>query len=85
MKEDRIGVLLVYQYKDTKLLNESDLIKLQGFADQAAIAISNARMVSELIETNGYLVIRNEIHNLFTQLSMDNRSLPEMIQAVEKI
>ncbi|MBB6023214.1 sugar diacid utilization regulator [Paenibacillus sp. JGP012] len=84
MKEDRIGVLLVYQYKDAKLLNESDLIKLQGFADQAAIAISNARMVSELIETNGYLVIRNEIHNLFTQLSMDSRSLPEMIQAVEK-
>lgn len=85
MKEDRIGVLLVYQYKDTKLLNESDLIKLQGFADQAAIAISNARMVNELVETNGYLVIRNEIHNLFTQLSMDSRSLPEMIQAVEKI
>ncbi|WP_188592782.1 helix-turn-helix domain-containing protein [Paenibacillus silvae] len=84
MKEDRIGVLLVYQYKDTKLLNESDLIKLQGFADQAAIAISNARMVNELVETNGYLVIRNEIHNLFTQLSMDSRSLPEMIQAVEK-
>lgn len=84
MNKDRIGVMLVYQYKDTKLLNESDLIKLQGFADQAAIAISNARMVNELVETNGYLVIRNEIHNLFTQLSMDNRSLPEMIQAVEK-
>lgn len=84
MNTDRIGVMLVYQYNDGRLLNEGDLVKLQGYADQAAIAISNARLVSELVEKNSYLVNRSEIHQLFTRLSIDNAPLADMIKTMEK-
>lgn len=85
MNSDKIGVMLVYQLEEGKLLNADDLDKLQGFADQAAIAISNARMYSELVDTNNYLIQRNDIHNRFTQLSIENISLADMIATIAKM
>ncbi|WP_186326148.1 helix-turn-helix domain-containing protein [Paenibacillus sp. Y412MC10] len=70
MNKDKIGVMLIHQLNEGKRpFSEQDLHQLQGFADQAAIAIANARLYSELRESNRYLVKRSEIHHIFTKLS----------------
>ena len=82
MNTHKIGVMLVYQFEQNRRFAPHDLNVMQGFADQAAIAISNATMYSELLETNRYLVSRNEIHNQFTALSIEHVSLGHIIETV---
>ncbi|WP_339240327.1 helix-turn-helix domain-containing protein [Paenibacillus sp. FSL R5-0517] len=82
MNTHKIGVMLVYQFEQHRRFAPHDLNVMQGFADQAAIAISNATMYSELLETNRYLVSRNEIHNQFTALSIEHVSLEHIIETV---
>lgn len=82
MNQNKIGVMLVHQIHKEKQLDEEDLHQLQGFADQAAIAISNARLYYELRETNRYLVKRNEIHEVFTQLSIKDNNLETVVGTV---
>ncbi|WP_211748390.1 helix-turn-helix domain-containing protein [Paenibacillus sp. Marseille-Q4541] len=83
MKGNKIGVMLVHQLNEAKLpFQNQDLQQLQGFADQAAIAITNAKLYSELQETNRYLVKRSEIHNEFTKLSVRQDSLEVIITTV---
>lgn len=43
----RIGVMIIHQWRRIKVMNEHDLLLLEGFAEQAAIAIQNARYYSE--------------------------------------
>lgn len=83
--EKRIGVLTVHQYEGK--LTKHDLHLLQAFADQAAIAIQNAQLHSEvnkrleevthltnqLKEKNHFLLKRNEIHDTLTELSLYNQ------------
>jgi hypothetical protein len=86
MNKDRLGVMVVHQTnKNKRKLNGEDLRRLQGFADQAAIAISNARLFSELRDTNEYLVKRNQIHEVFTSLTMNNADLTKIVQTVERL
>ncbi|GLX69704.1 helix-turn-helix domain-containing protein [Paenibacillus glycanilyticus] len=75
MNNEKIGVMLVHQLRRHAKLDKRDLERLQGFADQAAIAISNARMFAELEEKNRYLTRRNEIHGIFTKLSVEGKDL----------
>lgn len=83
MNRDRIGVMLVHQLEDGRRpFHDQDLLHLQGFADQAAIAISNARMYSELREANEYLVKRSDIHNVFTKLSVRQESVEVLVGQV---
>lgn len=83
MNRDRIGVMLVHQLQDGRRpFHDQDLLHLQGFADQAAIAISNARMYSELREANQYLVKRSDIHNVFTKLSVRQESVEVLVDQV---
>ncbi|MGR6542406.1 helix-turn-helix domain-containing protein [Paenibacillus tundrae] len=82
MNTRKIGVMLVYQFTQYRRFAPHDLNVMQGFADQAAIAISNATMYSELLEKNRYLVSRNEIHNQFTKLSIEHGSLGHTIEKV---
>ncbi|WP_411342770.1 helix-turn-helix domain-containing protein [Paenibacillus sp. WLX1005] len=80
MHTDKIGVMLIYQFDDSRTLHQGDLDKLQGFADQAAIAIVHARMYSELLDNNRYLEQRSQIHRVYTQLSIDNAPLEQIVQ-----
>ncbi|MGE7607899.1 helix-turn-helix domain-containing protein [Peribacillus frigoritolerans] len=85
MNKDKLGVMIVHQiYKKQKLTND-DLRRLQGFADQAAIAITNARLFSDLRETNEYLVNRNHIHDVFTKLSFKDSDLIMVAKTVEQM
>lgn len=86
MNNDRLGVMVVHQTeKNKRKLTSEDLRRLQGFADQAAIAISNARLFSALRETNEYLVKRNQIHEVFTNLTFQNADLVKIVQIVERL
>lgn len=82
---DKLGVMVVHHTKNIRKLTRVDLLRLQGFADQAAIAISNARLFTELRETNEYLEKRNQIHEVFTNLTLKNADLVKIVQTVERL
>src|SRR4051812_8083215 len=85
MNKEKIGVMIVHQITKKRKLTNADLRRLQGFADQAAIAITNARLFSELKETNEYLVKRNHIHEVFTKLSLKDADLIKIAKTVERM
>lgn len=85
MNKDKIGVMIVHQLQRHKRMDERDLHRLQGFADQAAIAISNARLYSELEEKNRYLTKRNEIHDVFTKLSVEGNDLETVTRTMGRM
>lgn len=85
MNKERMGVMIVHQITQRRKPTEHDLRRLQGFADQAAIAITNARMYTELRETNRYLMKRSEIHEVFTRHSLDHKGIPAIIRTVERM
>jgi len=85
MNETKLGVMVVHQFKKKRPLGNEDLRRLQGFADQAAIAITNARLFTELRQTNNYLVKRNEIHEIFTKLSLNDTDLVKVSKTVERM
>lgn len=85
MNKAKLGVMIVHQIHKKRKLTANDLRRLQGFADQAAIAITNARLFSDLRETNEYLVKRNHIHEVFTKLSLKDSDLIMVAKTVEQI
>lgn len=85
MNGEKIGVMIVHQITNKRKLTNVDLRLLQGFADQAAIAITNARLFSELKKTNEYLVKRNHIHEVFTNLTLKDSDLIMIAKTVERM
>ena len=85
MNKEKIGVMIVHQITKKRKLTHEDLRRLQGFADQAAIAITNARLFTDLKETNEYLVKRNHIHEVFTKLSLKDSDLTMFAKTVERM
>lgn len=85
MNKEKCGVMVVHQFKKKRKLSIEDLHRLQGFADQAAIAITNARLFSELRKKNDYLMKRNKIHEVFTKLSLKDTDLVMVAKTVEQM
>ncbi|QKE75648.1 GAF domain-containing protein [Arthrobacter citreus] len=85
MNNDKLGVMIVHQINKKRKLTKDDLRRLQGFADQAAIAITNARLFSELRESNEYLLKRNQIHEIFTKLLLKDSDLIMVAKTVEQM
>ncbi|HLO29925.1 MAG TPA: HD domain-containing phosphohydrolase [Anaerolineales bacterium] len=59
LKDDLIGVLYVDNRAHSGIFVESDLVLISAFADQAAVAIENARLFENLKETNFQLEAAN--------------------------
>jgi putative nucleotidyltransferase with HDIG domain len=59
VKNDLIGVLYVDNRAHSGIFQESDLVLISAFADQAAVAIENARLFENLKETNFQLEAAN--------------------------
>ncbi len=99
MGEKRIGVMTVYQFNRQGRLTERHLHLLTGFADQAAIAIYNAELysemkmrlkeVTELSEQlqikNEFLLKRDQIHVTLTQLSLQNGGVETIILELNRM
>ncbi|WP_152621673.1 GAF domain-containing protein, partial [Bradyrhizobium japonicum] len=97
--QERIGVLVLHQFHSRGKLVEHDLQLLQGFADQTAVAIENARLyreaktaLHELAELSGqlqsrnqYLLKRNEIHDTLQQLTLQNKGVDAIIQTLQRM
>ncbi|WP_252502009.1 helix-turn-helix domain-containing protein [Sporosarcina sp. Marseille-Q4943] len=91
--EKRIGVMTVLQWNGRKPFDEHDLLLMQGFAEQAAIAIQNAQYYTEvndrvkeitdlsnqLEERNSLLQQRYEVHEALTNLSLENKGFEAII------
>ena len=96
---NRIGVMALHCFDIEDGLSEIDLHLLQIFASQAAIALNNAKLHTELQkklheanhlsqilkETNTLLEKRTNIHNLLTELSVQNRGLNTIILEMNKL
>ncbi|WP_134700889.1 helix-turn-helix domain-containing protein [Ammoniphilus sp. YIM 78166] len=99
MGEKRIGVMTVHQFNKEGKLTNRDLHLLQGFAAQAAIAIHNAQLYSELkmrfeevselseqlMAKNQFLLKRNDIHKTLTQLSLQNKGTETIILELNRM
>lgn len=59
LKNDLIGVVYVDNRAHSGIFRESDLVLISAFADQAAVAIYNARLFENLRETNLQLEAAN--------------------------
>jgi putative nucleotidyltransferase with HDIG domain len=59
LKNELIGVLYVDNRARIGIFQESDLVLISAFADQAAVAIENARLFENLKETNFQLEAAN--------------------------
>ncbi|MFJ8257147.1 helix-turn-helix domain-containing protein [Peribacillus asahii] len=95
----RIGVMTFHCFDIEDGLSETDLLLLQSFASQAAIALHNAQLHTEvqknldevthlsqrLQETNALLEKRTEIHNHLTKLSVQNKGLKAIIIEMNKL
>lgn len=80
-------------------MTERDLNLLQGFADQAAVAIENARLYTkvrmsleevtklsnQLKERNQFLLKRNEVHETLTKLSLQNEGVQAIIMELNRM
>ena len=95
----RIGVMTFHCFDIEDGLSETDLLLLQSFASQAAIALHNAQLHTEvqksldevthlsqrLKETNALLEKQTEIHNHLTKLSVQNKGLKAIIIEMNKL
>ncbi|OIK13027.1 hypothetical protein BIV60_15225 [Bacillus sp. MUM 116] len=97
--EKRIGVMMVHQFFTEGGFTNRDIDLLQGFADQAAIAIQNSMLFSEiknniavltelseqLKEKNAVLNKRHQVHETLTQISLENRGVNTIISELGQI
>jgi transcriptional regulator with GAF, ATPase, and Fis domain len=97
--EKRIGVMMVHQFFAKGRLTNRDIVLLQGFADQAAIAIQNAALFSEiksniaeltelskqLTEKNAVLNKRNQVHETLTKISLNNKGVKTIISELTQM
>ncbi|RUL50461.1 helix-turn-helix domain-containing protein [Lysinibacillus antri] len=95
----RIGVMTFHCFDIEDGLSETDLLLLQSFASQAATALYNAQLHTEvqksldevthlsqkLKETNALLEKRTEIHTHLTKLSVQNKGLKAIIIEMNKL
>jgi sugar diacid utilization regulator len=93
IEDKRIGVMIIHQWKQKKVFVDHDLQLLQGFAEQAAIAIQNAKyytvanqrlvevtvLSKELQEKNMQLQKRYEVHQALISISLQNQGFEKII------
>ncbi len=83
LKDKRYGVLVVHQFSKTPM--QSNLQLLQSFADQAAIAIRNAELYTEMKQMNENLMKQQQVHDLFTEMSLKNYGIQQIVKATEEL
>ncbi|MFD2922275.1 helix-turn-helix domain-containing protein [Halobacillus naozhouensis] len=99
IEEERIGVMIIHQWKIKRNLTEHDLNLLQGFAGQAAVAIQNARFHTEtndklqeitalskkLTIKNTQLEKRQEVHETLMNISIRNRGIKVLVHELKNM
>lgn len=88
----RIGVMTIHCFEAEDGLSETELLLLQSFASQAAIAIHNAQLheevqdsLNKVKETNALLEKQTKIHNHLTRLSVQNKGLHMIVTEINKM
>ncbi|WP_158735647.1 helix-turn-helix domain-containing protein [Alteribacillus sp. YIM 98480] len=96
--DKQIGVMTIHLYKEGSLTADSAHL-LQGFADQAAIAIRNAQLYTDLKknlsevtvlseklkEKNQVLLKGNETHKTLTRLSLQNKGIHPIVLELNRM
>lgn len=96
---EKIGVMVVHKFDSDRKFLSQDLFLLQGFASQAAIAIQNARLFTQVRTTldemavlseqlkmkNEFLQQRNEIHNELIRISLQNQGISPIISFLNEM
>lgn len=77
-------VLILYQFKQATF-DMSELNLLKNFADQISIALHNTNIFEAMQKQNHLLQKRTEIHERLVKLSLENKGIYHIKQALEKI
>jgi sugar diacid utilization regulator len=99
LRGKNIGTMSIHRFTDKQAFQERELRILQGFADQVAIAIENARLYKEvqsglrevtelskqLEEKNQLLQQRIEVHETLTDLSLKNKGIKAIIYEINRM
>lgn len=97
--KEKIGVMVIHKFHSEKKFLSQDLFLMQGFASQAAIAIQNARLYTQIKNTlnelavlseelkikNQFLQQRNEVHNKLTRISLQNKGIAPIISSLNQM
>ncbi|WP_099364554.1 helix-turn-helix domain-containing protein [Fredinandcohnia onubensis] len=83
--DKRIGVMTIHQFNKVGKFTDDDVRLLQGFASQAAIAIQNARLYTEVKQQLNELSKRNEVHDRLIKISIQNKGLKSIIREIGKM
>lgn len=75
VEEKTLCVLIIYQNGQFPLLTSRDQELLESFSDQVSIALTNSSLFQHLKEQNRILIQRDEIHDTFMKLSLQNKGL----------
>ncbi len=82
VKERTLGALYIENRAERAVFSDRDKELLEAFADQAAIAVENARLYQENLERQKELArSKGHVEQLNTQLSHLNTKLEEKVQA----
>jgi hypothetical protein len=76
--DECIGVLTIDSFSEDVLFTELDLSLLQTFANQAIIAIENAKLFTQITRSN-------QIHNELTNVYIAQKGLPEITLSLSKL
>lgn len=97
--DNRIGVMIIHQWKIKKRLDQADITLLEAFARQAAIAIENAQnhaeiegrlqqitnLSAQLKEKHNQLQKRQEVHQTLTMLSLENKGIRNVVDGMQNM
>lgn len=85
-REDQlIGVLVLFSIGETHQVNQHDLTLLKAFADQAALAISNARLYEEEQERAAELSTLLTLSSRLRESQSANKMLPAMLYEIHTL
>jgi sugar diacid utilization regulator len=84
VRGETTGVVAIQQTNEESILKEWDLKLLKGLSGQIAIAIGNARLFTEVSQTNQLLMKRDNIHKKLIYISLLNMGLLAIMEELNK-
>ncbi|WP_155591820.1 helix-turn-helix domain-containing protein [Lysinibacillus cavernae] len=85
VEEQTLCVVIIYQNGENALLTIEDKQLLESFSDQVSIALTNSKLFQNLKHQNELLLQRDQIHDTFMKLSLQNKGMQVIVNEIRHI